>query len=178
MTSAAASSFAEVFFWFAGLAVVLVWTVFRDTSIDYRLVMGGAVLPDLLDGIRGGPREAHTLAFSVGLLLAVMVGTTGRRLLRRRLLALPVASFCHLLLDGTWMLTTTFWWPAFGTRLQTRGLPSLQRPVALVVVQEVAGLVALAWWWRRFRLGEPERRRYFVHTGRLGRDLLDGPAPA
>ncbi len=38
-----------MFLWFAGLAVVGVWKVFGDTSIDYRLVIAGALAPDLVD---------------------------------------------------------------------------------------------------------------------------------
>ena len=40
------------------------------------------------------------------------------------------------------------------------------------MAQEAAGLAALIWWWRRFRLNEPERRRLFLRTGHLGRDLV------
>jgi membrane-bound metal-dependent hydrolase YbcI (DUF457 family) len=166
-----------VLLWFAGMSFVLVWAVFKDPAIDYRLVMAGALLPDAVDGLRGGPRELHTLAFSVGLLVAVMVATRQRRTLRRRLLALPIGTFCHLLLDATWTRTATFWWPAFGGRLSERGLPSLGRPMPLVVVLEVAGGLALIWARSRFRLGEADRRRAFVRTGRLGRDLAPGPLP-
>ena len=38
--------------WFAGGAALIVWVVFKDPSIDYRLVMLGAVLPDLAIGDR------------------------------------------------------------------------------------------------------------------------------
>lgn len=167
-----------MFFWFAGVAFVLVWTIFKDTAIDYRLVMAGALLPDAVDGATGGAEVLHTLLASVGLLVAVMLGTRGRRRLRRRLLALPIGTFCHLLLDATWARTATFWWPAFGLRFRSEGLPSLQRPWALLALQELAGLAALAWGWHRFRLAEADRRRQFVRSGRLGRDLLDPPAPA
>jgi len=163
--------------WFAGMAFLIVWTVFKDTAIDYRLVMAGAVLPDLVDGPLGGPRVLHTLTFSVVLLVGVMLATRGRRTLRRRLLALPIGTFCHLVLDATWTRTVTFWWPFLGRQLSEQGLPSLQRPVPLLVVLEVLGLLALVWCHGRFRLGEPDRRRQFLRTGRLGRDLAPGPLP-
>lgn len=163
--------------WFAGLAFLIVWTVFKDTAIDYRLVMAGAVLPDLVDGLLGGPRVLHTLIFSVVLLVGVMLATRGRRPWRRRLLALPIGTFCHLVLDATWTRTVTFWWPFLGRDLSEQGLPSLQRPFALLVVLEILGLLALVWCHGRFRLGEPERRRQFLRTGRLGRDLAPGPLP-
>jgi membrane-bound metal-dependent hydrolase YbcI (DUF457 family) len=158
--------------WFAGLAFVMVWSVFKDTAIDYRLVMAGALLPDVVDGSLGGPRLLHTLAASVALLVLVMLGTRGRRLLRRRMLAVPIGTFCHLVLDGMWARTTTFWWPFLGGSLDTHGLPSLQRPLALMAVQELAGLIALAWCVRRFELFAPARRRQFLRTGRLAHELV------
>ena len=158
--------------WFAGCSLVAVWQVFRDPAIDYRLVVAGALLPDAVDVLLGGPRLLHTLLCSVALLVGVMLATRGRRGLRRRLLALPIGTFLHLVLDGTWARTEVFWWPAFGLSLPGGGLPSLGRPALLVAVQELAGLAALAWWWGRFRLSEPSRRRVFLRTGRLGRDLV------
>ncbi|MEA3077277.1 MAG: hypothetical protein QOF60_2185 [Actinomycetota bacterium] len=154
-------------FWFAGLAFVLVWAVFKDPAIDYRLVMLGAVLPDVVDGsVWGRAGVLHTLVASVVLLVVVMLATRGRRSWRRRLLAVPIGTFCHLVLDGMWARTSTFWWPFFGWRLSGSGLPSLSRPVWLVVAQELVGLGALVWCWRRFRLGSA-----FLRTGRLGREF-------
>lgn len=158
--------------WFAGCSLVIVWQVFRDPAIDYRLVVAGALAPDLVDAALGGPRLLHTLVGAVVLLVGVMLGTRGRRGVRRRLLAVPIGTFLHLVLDAMWTRTAVFWWPAFGLSFPGGGLPSLSRPGLLLVVQEAVGAFALAWWWRRFHLGEPERRRLFVRTGRLGRDLV------
>ena len=157
--------------WFAGLAFVIVWSVFRDTAIDYRLVMAGALVPDVVDVWFGGARVLHTLIAAVTALVVVMLVTRGRRHLRRQLLALPIGLFCHLVLDGVWTRTGTFWWPVIGGGFEGDGLPSLDRPVPLLVVQEAAGAIALFWGYRRFRLFEPERRALFARTGRLGRDL-------
>lgn len=157
--------------WFAGMSLVIVWQVFRDPALDYRLVLAGALLPDVVDGLAGGARVLHTVAGNAVLLTVVMVATRGRRGLRRRLLALPIGTLLHLVLDGMWTRTFPFWWPLFGLSFGDARLPSLSRPVALVALEEAVGLAALAWWWRRFRLGERERRAAFVRTGRLGRDL-------
>lgn len=157
--------------WFAGAALVVVWQVFRDPAIDYRLVVAGALAPDVVDAALGAPHLGHTLVASAALLAAVMVATRGRRGARRRLLAVPIGTFLHLVLDGVWARTAVFWWPAFGLRFPGDGLPSLSRPVVVLAVQEAVGLAALMWWWQRFRLGEPDRRRHFARTGRLGRDV-------
>ena len=152
--------------WFAGLAILIVWSVFKDPAIDYRMVVLGSLAPDVVDAALGGARLAHTLAASVALLAIVMLATRARRLVRRRLLALPIGTLCHLVLDGVWTRRALFWWPFFGRRLEG-GLPSLGRPVVVLVVEELAGLAALAWCWRAFSLGDPENRRRLIRTGRL-----------
>ena len=159
--------------WFAGASFLAVWLIFRDPAIDYRLVMAGAVLPDVVDGlVAGGPWVAHTLLFAVVLLVAVMGATHGRRLVRRRLLALPIGVFLHLVLDGAWLDSRVFWWPARGTSFPDNGLASFERG-GFSVVLELVGLAILVWAWQRFRLAEPERQRVFLRAGRLGRDLVD-----
>ena len=158
--------------WFAGLAFVAVVFVFRDAAMDYRLVMVGALLPDAVDIWLGGPRVLHTLLASVAVLLAVMAATLKRRAARRRLLALPIGMFLHLVLDGMWGRTHDFWWPAFGTSFSGDQLPSLERPLLVLIAQEIAGLVALLWCARRFQLTRRAERDTFVRTGRLRRDLV------
>ncbi len=161
------------------MALVVVWVVFHDPAIDYRVVLLGALLPDLVDAVFGGARLAlgdpggipgHTLAFSVVLLVVVMLATRGRRAARRRWIFLPVGSLLHLVLDGMWTRTDIFWWPAFGWSLDGR-LPFLDHGLALLGAQEVAGVLALVWFWQRFRLGDEENRTHFWRTGRLPRDV-------
>jgi hypothetical protein len=160
-------------FWFAGASFLAVWLIFRDPALDYRLVMVGAILPDVIDGlVAGGPWVAHTLLFAVLLLVAVMAATRGRRLARRRLLAVPIGVFLHLVLDGAWLDAPVFWWPAQGTSFANQRLASFERGGSSVVL-DLVGLAILAWAWQRFRLAEPERRRTFLRDGRLGRDLVD-----
>jgi hypothetical protein len=140
-----------MFFWFAGLSVLLVWQVFHDPRIDYRLVVLGALLPDVVDGLFGGARVLHSLSFSVVLLAVVML--VRRRPLRRRLLAVPIGTFLHLVLDGMWARTDVFWWPFTGWSFGDPPLPSFDRSPVLVVAMEVAGLVAL-WWFAGVRGAE------------------------
>lgn len=153
--------------WPAGLALVAVWAVFRDPAIDHRLVVAGALLPDVVDlpfGASAG--VAHTLAGNVVLLLAVMVATRRRRRLRRRLLAIPIGTFLHLVVDGTWARTEMFWWPAFGWGIPGR-IPALDRPLEVVLLQELVGAAALAWCWRTFGLADAQARNRFFRKGRL-----------
>ena len=157
--------------WFVGMAVVAVWIVFKDPAIDLRLVIAGALLPDAVDVWTGHRWVAHTVLASVVLLTVVMVATRGRRRLRRQLLALPIGTFLHLALDGMWTDRDVFWWPAFGSDFGSRDIPSIARGLADVPL-EIIGAIALVWAWRRFHLGDSERRRYFLTTGRIGRDLV------
>lgn len=154
--------------WFAGGAVVIVWAVFQDPAIDFRLVIVGALLPDVVDGPLGGARALHSLVTCAVLLLGVMVATRGRRRLRRQLLAVPIGALLHLVLDGMWTDPRVFWWPVLGWSFRGRSLPSLDHPVALIIAEELAGAAALVWCIVRFDLRGPERRATFLRTGRLG----------
>jgi len=157
--------------WFVGMAVVMVWLVFGDPALDYRLVAAGALLPDVVDGPWGGARLLHTLLFSAGLLVLVMLVTRHRRRARRRWLALPIGTFLHLVLDGMWTHTHTFWWPFFGATFSD-GLPAFAHGPVVLALEEAVGAVALVWAWRRFGLEDPARRATFLRTGHLPRDLV------
>lgn len=157
--------------WFAGLSLVVVWQVFRDPAIDHRLIVAGALLPDGVDAVTGRATVPHSVLFSVTLLVAVMLATRGRRHLRRQLLALPIGTFVHLVLDGAWTATRVFWWPFFGLDFTAGGLPSTSRPLAVIVVMEAGGAAALVWFWRRFGLDDAGRRGRFLRTGRLAPEL-------
>jgi hypothetical protein len=157
--------------WFAGTAVLTVWLVFRDPSFDYRLVIVGALLPDLVDAAFGGSALAHSVLGSVVLLGVVMVVTIGHRSLRRHLIALPIGTFLHLVFDGAFTRTQAFWWPLAGGSLAEQPLPVVSRG-AWNVLLELIGLGILIWVWQRFGLGDTARRRRFVRTGRLDPTLV------
>jgi hypothetical protein len=154
-----------VLFWYAGLSVLIVYFVFQSTGIDYRLVVVGSLLPLVVDLPFLGLSYGHTLLASVVLLLAVMVLTIGRpRLVRRRLLCLPIGAFCGLVLSAAWTNTDVFWWPFTGASLPDGAL----LPAAgLVVLEELAGLAACAWIVYRFGLNDRARREDFLRSGRL-----------
>lgn len=154
--------------WFAGASLVLVWAVFKSPGLDYRLVALGAVLP-VGEIVLGGARLLHTLVAGVAALLLLVLATRGRRLLRRRLISLPIGLLVHLVLDGVWTSPEVFWWPFFGFDFDTTSLPELDRPFALLVLLDALGAACLIWWWRRFDLRDPERRRLFLGTGHLPR---------
>lgn len=156
--------------WFVGPSIVLVWSVFRSPAADYRLVAAGALLP-LIELPIGEPRLFHSMTGAALLLGAVMIGARGQRLVQRRLLGLPIGVLMHLVLDGAWADTRGFWWPFLGLSWSHSELPELGRG-GFNLVLELAGAATCWWAWRRFRLHEPERRRLFLQTGRVGRDIV------
>ena len=151
--------------WYLGMSVLIVANVFRSVGVDYRLVALGALLPLVVDLPVGHRAFGHTLLFPVALLVVVMLATVGRsRLLRRRLLCVPIGVFCGLVLAGAFTASDTFWWPLPGTALDAGSL----LPVWWgVLIEELVGLVACWWVVGQFDLYLPQPRADFVHTGRL-----------
>lgn len=159
-----------MFLWFAGASFAFVWLVFRSPALDYRLVMLGAVLP-VGEVVFGGPRLLHTLVIAVALLGIVMLATQRRRLVRRRLISLPIGIMMHLVLDGIWMESHVFWWPFFGFSFGDAELPELDRPIGVTVVLELVGVACLVWCWHTFRFSERRNLDQFARTGHLPRDV-------
>jgi hypothetical protein len=160
-----------VFFWFATLAIAGVFLVFRDSAIDYRLIAVGALLPDPIDAaVRQGIGPLHSVVTAVAVLIVVMLGTIGRRTLRRQILAIPIGLFAHLVLDNAWSTTNSFWWPFAGS-VGNRSLPVVDRGLVIVAIQEIVGLAVGAWLYKRFQLHRPALRKQFLKTGRIHRSI-------
>ena len=81
------------------------------------------------------------------------------------------AEFAHLVADGMWARTDSFWWPFFGRSLSGR-LPALDHGVAVLVFEELVGGLLVVWCWQRFRLTDKRVRRQFLRTGHLPRDVI------
>jgi len=153
-----------VLFWYTGLSILIVANVFRSTGLDYRLVAVGALLPVIVDVPAGHRAFGHALLFPVGLFAVVMLFTTGRsRLLRRRLLCVPIGAFVALVLSAAFTQDHVFLWPFLGAAGHLSLLPAWWA----VLLEELAGLAA--WWWvvGQFDLYLPQPRRDFWHAGRL-----------
>ena len=158
--------------WYVATAVAGVWAVFDSPALDYRFVVLGSVLP-VGEVLLGRPGPLHSLVTAVGVLGVVMLATQGRRVLRRRLLGVPIGLFAHLVFSGIWTDTDAFWWPLTGVALSDAEPPELARG-GLTLLLEVAGIALAVWWARRTGLDEPVARAEFRRTGRLPRT---GTAP-
>ncbi len=162
-----------MFFWFVIMAPVLVAEIFKSPMVDYRLVALGAAIP-LVEVAIGHAFVLHTLLCSVLVLTLVMLGTIGRRLLRRRLLGIPIGMFFHLALDGGWNSAELFWWPAFGLSLADQPVPettSIGWRLLLEVVAIGVAVVAI----RRYELDKPDNRSRLLRTGHLSRTWATPP---
>ncbi len=168
--------------WHIGAIVFLFRWIFQDPKVDVRFLALGAVLPDLIDITVGtvlfpgslGASEvyAHTLAAPTVFAVAVLFATRrGRR--RRAWMALVVAWFLHLLLDGMWTSTEVFFWPFFGTDFPLGPQPFWGGLVERALsdpwrwLAEAAGVAYLVWLWLATELSSPHHRQTLVETGRL-----------
>lgn len=146
--------------------------MFRDDRFDYRFLILGVFLPDIVDVFTGGSWIMHTLLASVVTMIVIMLATRNKRALRRRLLAIPIGMFLHLVFDGAFASTDVFWWPFTGGSFDEQ-LPVAQR-WGLNVVLEAIGIVGIAWMWRRFNLSDVRVRRDFLTTGNLREGKIMG----
>jgi hypothetical protein len=152
--------------WFAATSVVLVAVVFRSGGVDYRTVVIGALLP-LVEGLLGGPKVLHSIVGPALVLGVAMVLTRGRRrLLRRRVLGIPIGMMCHLVLDGSFTRTDVFWWPFTGLAFADGQIPEWEH-LGLSLALEVVGITVAVWAWRLFGLDRPDALARFQREGRL-----------
>ncbi len=126
------------------------------SAIDYRMVLLGSMLPDILDKptwlfafgdiFPTGRGYAHSFLFNLILLVCALV------LFRHGkswLLAISLSSFAHLLLDQMWNGPTVLWWPLRGPlpQVETAGwLSHIMQGLSTdpsVYIPEVVGLVIL-----------------------------------
>lgn len=169
-------------FWHLGATLWLFRWIFRDPKVDVRFLLVGAILPDLVDmtigtwlaGDRFGRSELwfHSLLLPAIFMLAVVIATRrGRR--RRAWMALGIGWMFHLLLDGMWTDQHVFLWPLFGLELAPGDVPfwpaawdrALSDPWRWL--EEAVGLTYLTWLWVQLRLGDRDRMRSVLTTGRL-----------
>ena len=128
--------------------------------LDYRLVMLGSMLPDLIDKplghfilrdtLNNGRIYGHTLAFALALLVfslvALRIGKAGPVVVWLGLMA-------HLALDGMWQSPDTLLWPLYGWSFPVLeysffwdNLRNLARPENLI--PELMGLAVLVYGFR------------------------------
>lgn len=169
-------------FWHLGVTAALMFVTLGVRRLDYRVVLLGAVLPDLIDKPLGriffaeqfqtGRLFAHTLLFVTVLLLGIQLFLRGET--ARRWFVLPIAALIHLALDGMWNHPVTLFWPFFGTGFPPDPGAGYWLDVLLLPftdlrmgAMEAAGLACLLFLGRAYGLQNRARLMDFVRTGRL-----------
>ncbi|MGB6057080.1 MAG: metal-dependent hydrolase [Microthrixaceae bacterium] len=155
--------------WFATMSVVLTWAVFQSPALDYRLVALGSVIPIIEVPFGAGP--LHSLTAPTAVLALTMLATQKRRLVRRRWLGVSIGMYLHLVLDAAFTRSQSFWWPFLGFGFSEGRAPELSRGWVTVAL-ELLGLGVGMWAYGRFGLDDPERRRVFLRTGQLDRQIM------
>lgn len=139
-----------LFFGHAGLTAGVSYLASRlkMRKIDYRFILIGALLPDIIDKPLGlivlnygnGRMIAHTLVFALLLTAAAFYKKD------MRLYALSGGTWMHLLLDSMWLFPVTLLWPLLGNfqrGIHTIGMipASINQP--LVFASEIIGIAIL-----------------------------------
>jgi len=171
-----------VLFWHLGATAAIVFATLGRRRIDYRVVLLGAILPDLIDKPIGriffedrfqtSRLFGHTFLFVVVSLLSIQLILRGES--ARRWFILPIGCLLHLVLDGLWSDPVTLFWPLFGSTFpphptQDYWLEVLRRPLEhpWVLVQEMFGLGVLLYIAWAYGLFDRSRLGAFVRSGKL-----------
>ena len=137
-----------MFFWFVGTAVASVWYVFHDPKFAFRLVVAGALAPDVIEVFLGHAGPLHSVVTMVAIMAAVMLITYGRKKSRSKMLAVVIGMFLHLVFDGAFTNTKMFWWPLSGLQFGDYALPVFDRGLINIPL-EIVGVLLIIWTRRQ-----------------------------
>ena len=148
-------------------------------SIDYRIVLLGSLLPDILDKplwlfafsdiFPDGRSYGHTFLFNLVLFICGLILI---RYKKSWLLIISLSAFIHLTLDQIWDNAVTLWWPLLGPfyRVETTGwLASIIHGLfsdPSTYIPEIIGLVIIL--VMGYRLLVRKSMLNFIRTGAMG----------
>lgn len=148
------------------VSALITYYVFTSKGIDYRAVAIGSILPFSIDIFVGNASFGHSFLFPVLLLFVVMVGTIGRpRMLRRQLLCIVIGAFLALVLEGTFLYESTWWWPLNVSDAQET--ISLLPSIWIWILRDFVGLIALYILIAIGELHKKENRAELFLRGRI-----------
>ncbi len=174
-----------LFFGHAGLTTGIFYLLgkVRDIKkIDYRFVLIGALLPDIIDKPLGliilnygnGRLIAHTLVFALLLTMIALwkkdTPIDAKGVMHMRLYALSGGAWIHLLLDSMWLFPVTLFWPFLGN-FQHGNITiyaigdSITQPMNYL--SEAAGLAILLYLVIRNRLYKKPNLMKFIRKGQI-----------
>ena len=149
-------------------------------SLDYRLLLVGSLLPDIIDkplgmwllreALSNGRVFAHTLLLA-GLLAGIGVYLHARHR-QVTVLCLALGTLAHLILDQMWLTPQTLFWPLYGLSFERgivegwlpRILTSLMTKPSVYLPEIIGALLLAVLLWDIIR-----RRRLmgFLRSGRV-----------
>lgn len=162
-----------------GIAAAIVYVTIGRRRVDYRFILLGAVLPDVIDGVGclfygcgGGRGVAHSLLADVAVTVLIILLLRGET--RLAVFGIGVGWLLHLVADGMWDAPKTFFWPVAGTGFaatpaEPYSWDLFTDPLSHLGTWggELAGVALLAWFYVAFGLGDPARRSRFLRDGHL-----------
>lgn len=173
-----------IFFGHLGLTLLFVFVVFYllREKVDYRFVLVGAILPDLIDKpighyifysvFQNGRIFAHTLLFIAVLTLIGYYVAKKYKFIGVEFLAL--GAMMHLAEDQMWLSPETLFWPLFGWQFPKLDIENYAGYIWHVLftdpsayVPEIAGLAVLIGFTYYFKMYQPERLKSFIMNGQL-----------
>lgn len=148
--------------------------------IDYRVVLIGSILPDIIDKPIGAGLFrntfhnsrifGHTLIFS---LLFILIGLYRlKRCGKNNVLLLGICSSIHLVLDSMWLYPNILFWPYFGWKFPARPegnwiSSDMFRLITDVsyYLPELIGFTIIAYFF--IKLLRNKQIKYFINQGKL-----------
>ncbi len=151
-----------------------------EVAIDYRVVLLGSILPDIIDKPIGAYLFrstfhnsrifAHTLLFSVLLMLIGLYMVYKRR--KSNVLLLGICTSIHLVLDSMWLYPGILFWPYFGWGFPVRPEGNwVQSDIVSLVTDpsyylpELIGFIIITYYF--IRLVKKRQVKAFIREGKL-----------
>lgn len=152
----------------------------RKNAIDYRFVLIGSILPDIIDKPIGAyffrsvfhnsRIFAHTLLFSIILVVIGLYLYIKSR--KSNILSLGICSGIHLILDGMWTYPIILFWPFLGFNFPRRPEGNwLDSDMIRLFTDprcylpELIGLIIVIFYF--VKLIRNKRMKYFFRNGEL-----------
>lgn len=179
-----------IFFGHLGITTAVIKTyekaIYKDKDlsdkipIDYRVILIGSILPDVIDKPIGAYLFrstfhnsrifAHTLAFSAMLLFIGLYRVYKHR--KNNILILGLCTSIHLILDSMWLYPGILFWPYYGLAFPKRAEGNwLNSDIIRLItdpryyIPEIIGFVIIAYYF--WPLIKNKQIKTFISKGKL-----------
>lgn len=178
-----------------GITLLLAFVIFSvlKEDVDYRFVLVGGLLPDIIDKpigdyifysiFQNGRIFSHTLLFVA---VVTLIGATVTRKYKVNFVELlALGSLFHIAEDQVWRVQGTLFWPLFGWEFPKFNLEDYAGYILYVLfhnpdayVPELIGISILAVFVGYFRLYKRDNLKTFLYSGKLASERSPVPATA